>query len=48
MRDQHLNPAEAVQALINCTAESAFGHHYGRSSSRMNQSTLHLLRLPRP
>jgi L-ascorbate metabolism protein UlaG (beta-lactamase superfamily) len=29
MRDQHMNPAEAVQAFIDCGAESAFGHHNG-------------------
>jgi len=29
MRDQHMNPAEAVQALRDCGAEHALGHHYG-------------------
>ncbi len=29
MRDQHLNPAEAVQAFIDCGAEFALAHHYG-------------------
>jgi L-ascorbate metabolism protein UlaG (beta-lactamase superfamily) len=29
MRDQHMNPADAVQALIDCGAESAIGHHHG-------------------
>jgi L-ascorbate metabolism protein UlaG (beta-lactamase superfamily) len=29
MRDQHMNPAESVQAFIDCGAELAFGHHYG-------------------
>jgi L-ascorbate metabolism protein UlaG (beta-lactamase superfamily) len=29
MRDQHMNPAEAVQALIECGAELALAHHYG-------------------
>jgi L-ascorbate metabolism protein UlaG (beta-lactamase superfamily) len=29
MRDQHMNPAEAVQALLDCGAELALGHHYG-------------------
>jgi len=29
MRDQHMNPAESVQALIDCGAEVALGHHYG-------------------
>jgi L-ascorbate metabolism protein UlaG (beta-lactamase superfamily) len=29
MRDQHMNPAEAVQAFIDCGAESALAHHYG-------------------
>jgi L-ascorbate metabolism protein UlaG (beta-lactamase superfamily) len=29
MRDQHMSPAEAVQALIDCGAEMALAHHYG-------------------
>jgi L-ascorbate metabolism protein UlaG (beta-lactamase superfamily) len=29
MRDQHMNPAEAVQALIDCGAELALASHYG-------------------
>jgi L-ascorbate metabolism protein UlaG (beta-lactamase superfamily) len=29
MRDQHMNPAEAVQAFADCGAEIGFGHHYG-------------------
>jgi L-ascorbate metabolism protein UlaG (beta-lactamase superfamily) len=29
MRDQHMNPAEAVQAFIDCGAEFAIAHHYG-------------------
>ncbi len=29
MRDQHMNPAESVQAFIECGAERALGHHYG-------------------
>jgi L-ascorbate metabolism protein UlaG (beta-lactamase superfamily) len=29
MQDQHMNPAEAVQAFIDCGAEYALGHHYG-------------------
>jgi len=29
MRDQHMNPAESVQALIDCGAEIALAHHYG-------------------
>ncbi|HUD86654.1 MAG TPA: MBL fold metallo-hydrolase [Xanthobacteraceae bacterium] len=29
MRDQHMNPAESVQAFIDCGAERALGHHYG-------------------
>jgi L-ascorbate metabolism protein UlaG (beta-lactamase superfamily) len=29
MSDQHMNPAEAVQAFIDCGAELGFGHHYG-------------------
>jgi L-ascorbate metabolism protein UlaG (beta-lactamase superfamily) len=29
MRDQHMNPAEAVQALLDCDAETALASHYG-------------------
>jgi L-ascorbate metabolism protein UlaG (beta-lactamase superfamily) len=29
MRDQHMNPAESVQALIDCGAEFALAHHHG-------------------
>jgi L-ascorbate metabolism protein UlaG (beta-lactamase superfamily) len=29
MADQHMNPAEAVKAYIDCGAERALGHHYG-------------------
>jgi L-ascorbate metabolism protein UlaG (beta-lactamase superfamily) len=29
MADQHMNPAEAVQAFIDCGADVALGHHYG-------------------
>ena len=29
MREQHMNPAEAVQAFIDCGAELALGHHFG-------------------
>jgi L-ascorbate metabolism protein UlaG (beta-lactamase superfamily) len=29
MREQHMNPAEAVQALSDCGAEFALAHHYG-------------------
>jgi L-ascorbate metabolism protein UlaG (beta-lactamase superfamily) len=29
MRDQHMNPTESVQALIDCSAEIALAHHYG-------------------
>ncbi len=29
MRGQHMNPAELVQAFIDCGAEFALGHHYG-------------------
>ncbi len=29
MREQHMNPAEAVQALIDCGAEFAIAHHHG-------------------
>jgi L-ascorbate metabolism protein UlaG (beta-lactamase superfamily) len=29
MSDQHMNPAEAVQAFIDCGAEFAMAHHHG-------------------
>jgi L-ascorbate metabolism protein UlaG (beta-lactamase superfamily) len=29
MRDQHMNPAEAVQALLDCNAETALASHFG-------------------
>jgi L-ascorbate metabolism protein UlaG (beta-lactamase superfamily) len=29
MQDQHMNPAESVQAFLDCGAEFALGHHYG-------------------
>ena len=29
MRDHHMNPAEAVRALIDCGAEIALAHHHG-------------------
>jgi L-ascorbate metabolism protein UlaG (beta-lactamase superfamily) len=29
MREQHMNPAESVQAFIDCGAQFALGHHYG-------------------
>jgi L-ascorbate metabolism protein UlaG (beta-lactamase superfamily) len=29
MADQHMNPAEAVQAFLDCGAAFALGHHYG-------------------
>jgi L-ascorbate metabolism protein UlaG (beta-lactamase superfamily) len=29
MGDHHMDPAEAVQALIDCGAEIAFAHHHG-------------------
>ena len=29
MRDQHMNPAEAVQALSDCGAQLALAHHFG-------------------
>jgi len=29
MRDQHMNPEEAVQAYKDCGAEFALGHHFG-------------------
>jgi L-ascorbate metabolism protein UlaG (beta-lactamase superfamily) len=29
MRDQHMNPAEAVQVMIDCGAQRALAHHWG-------------------
>ena len=29
MRDQHMNPADAVKALCDCGAEAALAHHHG-------------------
>jgi len=29
MRDQHMNPDEAVNAFVDCGAEMALGHHHG-------------------
>ena len=29
MRDQHMNPSEAVKALADCRAEQALAHHHG-------------------
>lgn len=29
MQDQHMNPAESVQAFRDCGADIALGHHYG-------------------
>jgi L-ascorbate metabolism protein UlaG (beta-lactamase superfamily) len=29
MRDQHMNPADAVQALCDCGAQDALAHHHG-------------------
>ncbi|MDE1934903.1 MBL fold metallo-hydrolase [Bradyrhizobium sp.] len=29
MRDQHMNPSEAVQALADCGAQQALAHHHG-------------------
>ncbi|MBV9563806.1 MAG: MBL fold metallo-hydrolase [Bradyrhizobium sp.] len=29
MRDQHMNPEDAVQALADCGAETALAHHHG-------------------
>ncbi len=29
MKDQHMNPSDAVKALADCGAEQALAHHYG-------------------
>jgi L-ascorbate metabolism protein UlaG (beta-lactamase superfamily) len=29
MRDQHMNPSDAVKALADCGAEQALAHHHG-------------------
>jgi L-ascorbate metabolism protein UlaG (beta-lactamase superfamily) len=29
MREQHMNPEEAVRAFLDCGAEFALGHHHG-------------------
>jgi L-ascorbate metabolism protein UlaG (beta-lactamase superfamily) len=29
MHEQHMNPAEAVQAMLDCGADQALGHHWG-------------------
>jgi len=29
MGDEHMNPAEAVQAFVDCGAELALAHHFG-------------------
>jgi L-ascorbate metabolism protein UlaG (beta-lactamase superfamily) len=29
MKDQHMNPSDAVQALADCGAQQALAHHYG-------------------
>ena len=29
MRDQHMNPSDAVKALADCGAQSALAHHHG-------------------
>jgi L-ascorbate metabolism protein UlaG (beta-lactamase superfamily) len=29
MRDQHMNPSDAVKALVDCGAEQALAHHHG-------------------
>ena len=29
MRDQHMNPADAVEALADCGAGQALAHHHG-------------------
>jgi L-ascorbate metabolism protein UlaG (beta-lactamase superfamily) len=33
MRDMHMNPAEAVQALLDCRAETALASHFGTFSA---------------
>jgi L-ascorbate metabolism protein UlaG (beta-lactamase superfamily) len=38
MADQHMNPAESVQAFIDCGAEFALAHHHGTFSSPMRRS----------
>jgi L-ascorbate metabolism protein UlaG (beta-lactamase superfamily) len=45
MRDQHMNPAESVQAFIDCGAELALGHHYGtfRLTDEAIDAPLHAL-----
>ena len=29
MKDQHMNPSDAVKALADCGAEQALAHHHG-------------------
>jgi L-ascorbate metabolism protein UlaG (beta-lactamase superfamily) len=29
MRDQHMNPEDAVKAFADCDSMQALGHHYG-------------------
>jgi L-ascorbate metabolism protein UlaG (beta-lactamase superfamily) len=29
MRDQHMNPSDAVKALADCGAQQALAHHHG-------------------
>jgi L-ascorbate metabolism protein UlaG (beta-lactamase superfamily) len=29
MRDQHMNPSDAIKALFDCGAEQALAHHHG-------------------
>ncbi len=45
MRDQHMNPAELVQAFIDCGAELALGHHCGtfRLTDEAIDAPLHAL-----
>jgi L-ascorbate metabolism protein UlaG (beta-lactamase superfamily) len=48
MRDHHMNPAEAVQALIDCGEVLRWPIITARSNSPMNQLTRHCLRLQKP
>ena len=48
MQDQHMNPAESVQAFIDCGAEFALGHHYGTFQLTDEAIDAPLSRLPKP